>query len=91
MCNNCNCENYDRCSIVGYMPIGFCCSNCDLYDELYTCLHTKTKRKKAEKVPTEEIHPISTKIEGGLLKVVIDQKGKKIPIVIDIQKQLESR
>ncbi|MEJ2250549.1 MAG: hypothetical protein P8Y70_01380 [Candidatus Lokiarchaeota archaeon] len=91
MCNNCNCENYDRCSIVGYMPIGFCCSKCDLYDESHTCLHTKTKRKDSEKVITEEIHPISTKIEGGLLKVVIDQKGKKIPIVIDIQKQLESR
>jgi hypothetical protein len=44
-----------------------------------------------EVISTEGIHPISTKIEGGLLKVVIDQNGRKIPIVIDIQKQLTSR
>lgn len=73
------------------MPIGFCCSRCDLYDEQQTCLHTQTKRMTSEIITTEGIHPISTKIEGGLLKVVIDQNGRKIPIVIDIQKQLTSR
>jgi len=27
MCN-CDCENYERCSIVGYFPVAFCCSKC---------------------------------------------------------------
>ena len=88
MCNNCNCDNFDQCSIVGYLPVGFCCSNCYLYDEAHTCLKTKTKYATSE--GTEIIEPISTTIEGGLLKVEIKKKGKKVPIYIDLQKQLGS-
>ena len=78
MCNNCNCDDYEKCSIVGYMPVGFCCSKCKLYDEAHTCLKTKTKREKCitdEKL--EELKPISTSIENGILKVEIGVKGKK--------------
>ncbi|MHA1669692.1 MAG: hypothetical protein ACTSV5_03840 [Promethearchaeota archaeon] len=77
------------------MPVGFCCSKCVLYDEAHTCLKTKSKYEilnedgKAEDV--EQFHPISTTIEDGLLKVVISKKDREIPIVIDIQKQLESK
>jgi len=39
----------------------------------------------------DQFHPISTTIEDGLLKVVISKKGREIPIVIDIQKQLGSK
>ncbi|TXT59419.1 MAG: hypothetical protein BAJALOKI2v1_210020 [Promethearchaeota archaeon] len=90
MCNNCNCDFYDRCSIVGYLPIGHCCENCDLYDESHTCLKLQTKRK--EEVLVEEdikskIRPISTVIEGGVLKVVIQQGNKQFPLYIDIEKQ----
>ena len=93
MCNNCNCDAYEKCSIVGYMPIGFCCSNCYLYDEHHTCLETKTKRalKKNAKIPVEKIRPISTKIEGSLLKVVVERQGKKVPIYIDLQKQFQGK
>ena len=95
MCNNCNCDNYDKCSIVGLMPIGFCCSMCDLYDEIHTCLKTKSKLPIKAKVSNgleeddEKIEPISTSIEEGLLKVVIKKKGIEIPIFIDLQKYLE--
>ena len=92
MCNNCNCDNYDKCSIVGHMPIGFCCSKCYLYDEEHTCLANKgilAKRTKSEKKKTP-IVPISTAIEDGLLKVVIEEEGEEIPIYIDLQKQLDS-
>jgi len=37
MCNNCDCENFDRCSIVGYLPHGFCCNSCDNYNEVHSC------------------------------------------------------
>jgi len=91
LCNNCNCENYDKCSIVGYMPIGFCCSKCNLYDDTHTCLKTLTKRKTGinKKVEISDLHPISTSIENGILKVVIEQAGKQIPIYINLQKQFE--
>ncbi|MHA1291345.1 MAG: hypothetical protein ACTSQJ_01605 [Promethearchaeota archaeon] len=91
MCNNCNCDNYDKCSIVGFMPIGFCCSNCYLYDENYTCLKTKTKPKEKNILnnSAKTLIPISTKIEDGLLKVVLKQEDKEIPIIIDLQKHLE--
>ncbi|MHA1148280.1 MAG: hypothetical protein ACTSR8_08540 [Promethearchaeota archaeon] len=90
MCNNCNCEMYDHCSIVGFMPIGFCCSKCILYDEFHTCLTTQSHPAKKVKSSTGKVVPISTTIEGGLLKVVVKQEGKEIPIFIDLQKHLNS-
>ncbi|MBD3254848.1 MAG: hypothetical protein GF383_07130 [Candidatus Lokiarchaeota archaeon] len=90
MCNNCNCENYEKCSIVGYMPVGFCCSRCDLYDERRTCLKMQTKRGLKKPAKSEEVRPISTSIENGILKVVIGKENEEIPIFIDLQKQLGS-
>ncbi len=92
MCNNCNCENYEKCSIVGYMPVGFCCTRCLLYDEKCTCLtmHPLKSKEKADlEIASNVITLVSTKIEGGMLKVVLEQEGKRIPIVIDFNKQFE--
>lgn len=36
MCN-CDCENYDRCSIVGYFPLGFCCPKCVYHEAREVC------------------------------------------------------
>ena len=88
MCNNCNCDAFDQCSIVGHMPIGFCCSKCVLYDEAHTCLLSKSRPKMGIGESTV-IEPVSTTIEGGLLKVVIKKEKKEIPIYIDLQKQFE--
>jgi len=90
MCNNCNCDNYDKCSIVGYIPIGFCCEKCNLYDEKRTCLQSQSSVKTELKLPGG-VEPISTSIEGGLLKVVIKQDDKEIPLYIDLKKHLESK
>ena len=92
MCNNCNCGNYELCSIVGNMPVGFCCSKCELYNKEHTCMKMKTQRKtgEAEMEHDEKIHPISTEIENGILKVVIGKEDEEIPIYIDIKKQLSS-
>ena len=92
MCNNCNCDGYDKCSIVGYLPIGFCCSHCFLYDETRTCLLTKTKHLEESAIskgPKVEIKLISTSIEGSLLRVVVESKDQQIPIYIDLKKHLE--
>ena len=94
MCNNCNCDGYEQCSIVGKTPVGFCCSKCFLYDEIHTCLKTKTQRSILNTElgdESEHFRPISTTIEDGLLKVVLSKKDAQIPIIIDIQKQLDSK
>ena len=84
MCNNCNCEAYDQCSIVGYLPVGFCCTMCYVYDEARTCLESRTKEKMSK------IEPVSATIEDGVLKVVIKKNEKEVPLVIDLNKQLGS-
>jgi len=94
MCQNCNCDFFDRCSIVGYMPIGFCCENCYLYDELVTCLKSKSDATKETEQKPEIVGKItlkSTSIEGELLKVVIEQESeKKKTLYIDLKKYLTS-
>ncbi len=88
MCNNCNCDAFDQCSIVGYMPVGFCCSKCVLYDQVHTCLSSKSKPKMGVG-ESERIEPVSITIEDGLLKVVLKKEKKEFPIYIDLQKQFE--
>ena len=94
MCQNCNCDFFDRCSIVGYMPIGFCCENCYLYDEYTTCLKSKSKSEEEDKAGTEVIEEIKLEnatIEGDLLKIIISQRdGKEQTIFIDLKKYLKS-
>ena len=92
MCNNCNCDGYDRCSIVGYLPIGFCCAHCYLYNETHTCLTTKNKHIEEEATSKSlegEFKLISSSIEGSLLKVVVENMGEELPIYIDLKKHLE--
>ena len=89
MCQNCNCDFFDRCSIVGYMPIGFCCENCFLYDSQTTCLKSKSKSK--EEIEVGDIKLISALIEGQLLKVVIEhQEKEEKTLLIDLKKYLKS-
>jgi len=84
MCNNCNCEAYDQCSIVGYMPVGFCCVKCYIYDEQHTCLKSRSKEK------VSKIVPVSAIIEDGVLKVVVKKDEKEVPLIIDLGKQMET-
>ncbi|MFW9895124.1 MAG: hypothetical protein ACFFD7_04900 [Candidatus Thorarchaeota archaeon] len=89
MCQNCNCDFFDRCSIVGYMPIGFCCENCFLYDADTTCL--KSKSKTEGEIELGEIKLINASIRGQLLRVVIEQQEKEEKtLLIDLKKYLES-
>jgi len=57
MCNYCECEEIDRCSIIGNMPLGFCCPKCVNYDEAHTCINYKMRT-------TDKIKSISAKIEA---------------------------
>jgi hypothetical protein len=76
------------------MPIGFCCENCHLYDELVTCLKSKPKVNEEIEQKSEVLGKItlkSTSIEGELLKVVIEQENEKEKtLYIDLKKYLTS-
>ncbi len=74
------------------MPIGFCCSLCYLYDEHNICLNVSKNRNSLKSTARlkSKIKLISASIEGELLKVIINQEGKEIPLLIDLKKYLES-
>lgn len=82
MCNNCNCEAYDQCSIVGFLPVGFCCTKCYVYNEALTCLKSRTEEK------VSKIEPVSATIEDGVLKVIIRKNEKEVPLIINLDKHL---
>ena len=44
MCNGCDCENYEKCSIVGYLPVGYCCPKCFYYNDEHECLTLSMKK-----------------------------------------------
>ena len=82
MCNNCNCENYEQCSIVGYMPVGFCCPNCAVYDEIYTCYkaqHPSLVSEKKEE-PKNILAMISRPVRVTKKEITIS-KEKKVCLV----------
>lgn len=65
MCNYCDCENYHLCSIVGNIPLGFCCPKCKYYNEEHTCLRSK-------KVVESKI-PSSLKTDSGKISLFSDK------------------
>jgi hypothetical protein len=55
VCNSCQCENYEKCSIVGQIPIGFCCPQCSYYIDGTACERLKEKVQKRAKSHKKEI------------------------------------
>ena len=58
MCNYCECENYELCSIVGNIPLGFCCPKCAHYNGEHTCLHSKMKTEQSITAKKEKIQAL---------------------------------
>lgn len=88
MCKECSCDNIEKCSIIGFMPIGFCCEKCQLFvDE---CLCENVKEITKSEISDKEIKLIHAAIEGENLKVVIEKDGKRIPLHFDLDKFLSS-
>jgi len=44
MCNYCECEEFEKCSIVGYLPYRFCCENCMKCIEKQACINNKIQK-----------------------------------------------
>ena len=54
MCNSCECDNMDRCSIRGTSPIAFCCDRC------LTINTTQCQKPKRERSYENEMIIINT-------------------------------
>ncbi|MHA1669694.1 MAG: hypothetical protein ACTSV5_03850 [Promethearchaeota archaeon] len=55
MCNSCSCDYDDKCSIVGCVPVGFCCPKCEFYNESLDCIRSKVRVNKVK--PGFTAHP----------------------------------
>lgn len=84
MVDNCNCQNIDRCSIIGYLPAGFICPYFRPIDAESTFESTVSNLITGP----QKMVPLKTSIKGGILKVVIKKEGKKIPLEIDLKQEI---
>ena len=75
MCNSCDCESGEQCTIVGYQPKYACCSKCGSFDEAHTCenyqtmLAECTESKIVDLIPTK----IVKKVKGKTKEISLDQ------------------
>ncbi|MHA1642955.1 MAG: hypothetical protein ACTSW3_10440 [Promethearchaeota archaeon] len=55
MCNLCFCENYEKCSIIGYLPYDYCCPEC-VYKNTEKCLKNQEKVQEIFETREERFH-----------------------------------
>lgn len=82
MCNYCECEEIDKCSIIGSMPLGFCCPKCINYNEAHTCINYKMRTQ-------DKIKSISEKIEA--LRGAMSEKGEEEEGPIENEEEVEEQ
>lgn len=77
MCNHCQCSNdmYDRCSIVGCMPIHFCCDQCVGYELRHSCEHYQLDISKLD--PKQHIH-VTANMEN-----TTKEKSEEVTLIIN--------
>ncbi len=70
MCNSCNCSQdaYDRCSIVGYQPIAFCCELCVGYENRHSCENYIRMKAKVFGSSSQHIR-VETQVEAKKEKI----------------------
>jgi len=68
MCNTCDCEEIDKCSIRGYMPVGSCCEECILISSIKceTVEETVKESDKNEELIVNTIENLEKKIINDL-------------------------
>ncbi|MHA1669693.1 MAG: hypothetical protein ACTSV5_03845 [Promethearchaeota archaeon] len=78
MCNQCKCSNdmYDRCSIVGSIPINFCCEQCVDYENRHSCEHYQLESSKLD--PKKHINVVTTNMENRT-----EKKSEEVTLIIN--------
>ncbi|TFF90977.1 MAG: hypothetical protein EU548_00305 [Promethearchaeota archaeon] len=74
MCNYCECDNEELCSIKGQIPIGFCCPKCDFYLDGSTCERLKEKVQQRYKNHEKEMREAQEILEK--IKISDEKLGK---------------
>lgn len=72
MCNNCDCEAIDRCSIVGYQSYGACCTVCAHYDVEHTCPNYEMVAKNLT-VSQENLFKVAPKEKAKAMTVLVER------------------
>lgn len=62
MCNQCECENEQLCSIKGYMPHGSCCEKCINYNKKHSCPYYQLEMPKIEVKTSEKFEVMPQKL-----------------------------
>ncbi|MBY9003886.1 MAG: hypothetical protein KGD73_07930 [Candidatus Lokiarchaeota archaeon] len=77
MCNECQCSNdmYDRCSIVGCMPIHFCCEQCAGHELRHSC---ECYQLDCSKLDTKKQIHVTTNMENTTQK-----KSEEVTLIIN--------
>ncbi|MBY9017564.1 MAG: hypothetical protein KGD66_01920 [Candidatus Lokiarchaeota archaeon] len=75
MCNQCECSNdmYDKCSIVGCMPINFCCDQCVGYENRHSCECYQLESSKLD--PKKHINVVTT--------TTTEKKSEEVTLIIN--------
>ena len=79
MCNNCVCseEMYDRCSIVGLIPLGQCCEKCAKYENRLACeLYGPQLLRNLDLITKEILTPRSVKLYRFIKKKLRSSAAK---------------
>ena len=79
MCNYCECENSDKCSIVGNIPLGFCCPKCIYYTADHTCLNSKMRTEKSIQSKIKQIEALRSAFQKEEGKKEEDQELENYP------------
>lgn len=86
MCNSCDCEVIDKCSIRGYMPVGSCCEECVLISSIKceTIEQAVKESDKNEELISTTIDTLEKKIKSDLTEFkneLIKKQKQKIFIL----------
>jgi hypothetical protein len=80
MCNHCDCSQgmQDHCSILGLMPISFCCENCIGYENRSSC---ENYNIYAAKCVSSSVNHLKIVSEANVEQQVKVKEKMVIPII----------
>lgn len=72
MCNKCDCDHSDQCSIVGHQPYGACCSMCVSWDEAHSCPYYEVVNTKLT-VAKQKLFQVAPKKKSQVMTVSMEK------------------
>ena len=78
MCNECKCkeELYDQCSILGHMPVGFCCPLCMSHEKRHDCENHQFTLVRTINYRFKMNGPLEEKEQEERATLIINKRGE---------------